>query len=1287
MAGPGGVESGRARLVVLPDLSKFGASLKKYVERVERQVVIRIPTELDTSGLTAEIKQLQRRVAKTPAELPVEPGRLDAFAERIKREVAQISKSTEVDIPATADGERFRRDLQEMVKGVATLVQVDVPLDVENAAAFRAQVLAQVEEVKALAKRNPGVVPVEAEPVAGFATRLRALIAEQQARMPKLKAKVDVDRGAMSALTTITGQLQTTFASIGAAAATWGPAILAAGAAAVTVAPSIATMTPAAVGAGLAIGTLTLGLHGLSDAIADSSDPKKFAKDMKGLTASQRDVVRSVLSMKGQFNDLRTAVSDSLLKGIGPAVKQVGGALLPVLKTNMVAVAGAFNSGAKEFANFVSKGGGLALIQQNLAASRDALSPLGALLKPLTTAFLQIGVAAAPALKVLSSSIASAGVSFAAFIDKAAKSGQLKSTILAAVQAVISLVSGINAVLKPLAGGLAAVGPSVIGGLSTAFQAVGQVIGALVANAPKLAPVFQAVATAVAPLVSAFAGLGGAYQTYAKQVFTSLASLGPIVVRVLGIFSSALAPVINGVKAFLAAIGPQLGPTIQALGGFISSLLPTIQQFAQAFGEKLGQGLADVGAIISQDVLPAVQRILPVLQPVANFLLHVLGDAILGALSGVINVVKGVLKVFAGLLDFITGVFTGNWSLAWDGIKKIFSGLWDAIKGIVQVAWNVGVLGLLKKGVIGIKAIFTALPGVLKSLGKLALDGLKTGAELGWRAGLTFIQSIPGLIVKGLGKLGELLLSAGRDIVNGLVNGIKGAAHWVADEAAKLANLIPGPIRKILGIASPSKVMIEIGRFVGEGLMKGLTGSADQVQSAAQDLAQKVADAISQLADKRSSLAEKIGADTAAVTKAQADYKAAVINQGRAGAQAIATAALRLKQAKAKFERDEAKKASKGKAGVLATDKAAIARAQLAYKQALAQQGAAAAKAIAAARQKLVNAVAKLNADQGDMRELDASFLGLAKGAAQERIQQLVDASNAQLTDLANRREELAGRLKDAQDQLTQALQVRDSYAQNLRDAVIAFGDVTKAQANAAGKITATNIVKSLRKQLAAVVAYRKNVELLRSGGLSDAALQQILAAGVEGGSATAAGILSGGREAIDAVNSLTADIAQNASQLGTESSRWFYQAGVDSAQSLVDGLTAQQAALDAQAQQVASALIDQIKQVLGIVVDSNGNVTGAAKTTYDIGQKIGQGLADGINSSRSLVEQAAARLASAAAGASSNFTSSLFGGSGGGALNRGTVNQTIVVNNPTKEAASTSMTRAARQLALYSAW
>jgi hypothetical protein len=95
-------------------------------------------------------------------------------------------------------------------------------------------------------------------------------------------------------------------------------------------------------------------------------------------------------------------------------------------------------------------------------------------------------------------------------------------------------------------------------------------------------------------------------------------------------------------------------------------------------------------------------------------------------------------------------------------------------------------------------------------------------------------------IVGAFAGAGKWLTDAGRWVVQGLADGITGATHFITDAVNTVASLIPSGVRKLLGIASPSKVMHQLGTYIGQGLERGILGTAKQVQSATNTLSNMV---------------------------------------------------------------------------------------------------------------------------------------------------------------------------------------------------------------------------------------------------------------------------------------------------------------------------------------------------------------------------------------------------------------------------------------------------------------
>ena len=46
------------------------------------------------------------------------------------------------------------------------------------------------------------------------------------------------------------------------------------------------------------------------------------------------------------------------------------------------------------------------------------------------------------------------------------------------------------------------------------------------------------------------------------------------------------------------------------------------------------------------------------------------------------------VKILKGLITFISGVFTGDWTSAWNGVLEILKGIWNLIVGTIEAAIN-----------------------------------------------------------------------------------------------------------------------------------------------------------------------------------------------------------------------------------------------------------------------------------------------------------------------------------------------------------------------------------------------------------------------------------------------------------------------------------------------------------------------------------------------------------------------------------------------------------------------
>ncbi|MGW2209905.1 phage tail tape measure protein [Streptomyces sp. NPDC001781] len=222
---------------------------------------------------------------------------------------------------------------------------------------------------------------------------------------------------------------------------------------------------------------------------------------------------------------------------------------------------------------------------------------------------------------------------------------------------------------------------------------------------------------------------------------------------------------------------------------------------------------------------------------------------------------------FAGWVSAKAAAAPGVMNTLGSSIGGWFSGLWSRyVSGPVGRAWNsfIGSVNRLPGRASG------ALNGLGNSLSGAASRGwarfqsasVAKGAQfLGW------VRGLPGRTSAAVGSMGGLLVQKGRNVVQGLWNGISGMGGWLRGRIMGWArSVIPGPIAKALGIHSPSKVTATQGRWIARGLIEGLTGSSKQVRAAATRLADIVADSMRR-GSRRSGALKRISSDSKRLLK------------------------------------------------------------------------------------------------------------------------------------------------------------------------------------------------------------------------------------------------------------------------------------------------------------------------------------------------------------------------------------------------------------------------------------
>ena len=87
-----------------------------------------------------------------------------------------------------------------------------------------------------------------------------------------------------------------------------------------------------------------------------------------------------------------------------------------------------------------------------------------------------------------------------------------------------------------------------------------------------------------------------------------------------------------------------------------------------------------------------------------------------GPIDTIKIILEGLKGVLDGIIQFITGVFTGNWSQAWEGVKSIFGNIFNSLAALVKQPIN-AVISIINKAISGINGLKLDIPDWVPVLG------------------------------------------------------------------------------------------------------------------------------------------------------------------------------------------------------------------------------------------------------------------------------------------------------------------------------------------------------------------------------------------------------------------------------------------------------------------------------------------------------------------------------------------------------------------------------------------
>lgn len=187
--------------------------------------------------------------------------------------------------------------------------------------------------------------------------------------------------------------------------------------------------------------------------------------------------------------------------------------------------------------------------------------------------------------------------------------------------------------------------------------------------------------------------------------------------------------------------------------------------------------------------------------------------------------------------NFINGVKNN-----FNSFKTAIVNIWNSIKTSASNSWN-----SIKTSVVNITTSF--------------INSIKTKFENFRNTTSTIWNNIKNAIVDGIKNLPENLKTIGKDIVEGLWNGINNSVTWITDKISGFGKTVTDKFKSIFKTHSPSEITTEIGEDVGKGIGVGIGNSEGDVLSSAENIGDGLFDVFGHLEEllSQSPIGRRIG--------------------------------------------------------------------------------------------------------------------------------------------------------------------------------------------------------------------------------------------------------------------------------------------------------------------------------------------------------------------------------------------------------------------------------------------
>jgi hypothetical protein len=330
--------------------------------------------------------------------------------------------------------------------------------------------------------------------------------------------------------------------------------------------------------------------------------------------------------------------------------------------------------------------------------------------------------------------------------------------------------------------------------------------------------------------------VGGAVRDFISGIDRGLAGFG----KYLPDVASAAASLMSFAGAFAETLGPTLGSAASAVSGALKPILDTLTDGTlQSLGDTIKTALDDLGpklARTAEVLAPMIDAVLMLAEKIIPELAEAIGGLLDGFNTDTPDQRNPEGGPFDGLGELIRGgtIFTTlqmwtDWinghDIAVKGLRGEYGVMWQEI-GVGMAATILGFEAMKNAVINSVRGAATAIISTFAS----TFAGVVATVQTAVTGIGVAIATIPAVISTAFRTAGTWLYQAGRDMIQGFINGITSWVSRLVAVAVNAASAAFNAAKKVLGIASPSKrAYSELGVPVIQGWVNAIRDNAHLV--------------------------------------------------------------------------------------------------------------------------------------------------------------------------------------------------------------------------------------------------------------------------------------------------------------------------------------------------------------------------------------------------------------------------------------------------------------------------